>query len=234
MGALKISEVARRSGFPATTLRYYEQVGLLEPARTAAGYRMYDEDETLDRLAFIDRARRMGFALGDIAELVGLWSGGECEPVQHRLRALLAARSSAVDDQLGELQAFASQLRAIRSRLEQAAPLARCGPGCGCELEAGTDLLTCTLDAGEVGPRLEQWRDVVARSIGRESLPSGVRLRFPREEALLGRLAQLAVAETGCCSFFGMRLTVDADAAWLEVTAPEAARHLVDQLLDGS
>ncbi len=59
----RIAEVAERSGFPAATLRYYERVGLLpEPSRTAAGYRDYD-DRTLERLAFIARAKRLGCSL---------------------------------------------------------------------------------------------------------------------------------------------------------------------------
>ena len=89
MTGLRIAQLADRSGFSATTLRYYEQLGLLDPpVRTAAGYRIYDE-AAVDRLAFVDRAKRMGFALDEIAELVRLWSAGQCPPVQHRMRALL-------------------------------------------------------------------------------------------------------------------------------------------------
>ena len=47
-----IGEIAGRSGFTASALRYYEGIGLLEPAtRTEAGYRLYD-DQALSRLAF--------------------------------------------------------------------------------------------------------------------------------------------------------------------------------------
>jgi hypothetical protein len=63
----RIAELAERSGFTATALRYYEQIGLLEPpARTSAGYRMYD-DAALERLAFVDRAKRMGYGCGPTA-----------------------------------------------------------------------------------------------------------------------------------------------------------------------
>jgi predicted site-specific integrase-resolvase len=62
VGGYRIAELAERSGFTATTLRYYEQVGVLDPpVRTPAGYRLYD-DAALDRLAFVDRAKRMGLA----------------------------------------------------------------------------------------------------------------------------------------------------------------------------
>lgn len=58
-----IGEAARRSGFTAPALRYYEEIGLVPPSsRTGAGYRLYDDD-TLDRLAFIARAKQLGCTL---------------------------------------------------------------------------------------------------------------------------------------------------------------------------
>ena len=60
MGTYTIGEVAARTGFPATALRYDEAIGLVSPAgRTAAGYRLYD-DATIARLAFIARAQQLG------------------------------------------------------------------------------------------------------------------------------------------------------------------------------
>ena len=83
---MRIKEVAERSGFSAPTLRYYEEIGLLpEPARTAAGYRIYDET-TVERLAFIARAKQLGCSLEEIADLTMAWDGGRCGPVQDRLR----------------------------------------------------------------------------------------------------------------------------------------------------
>jgi DNA-binding transcriptional MerR regulator len=84
MGTYTIGEVSARSGFPATTLRYYEDIGLVVPAaRTAAGYRIYD-DGALDRLAFVARAKQAGCTLEEVADLVELWDGGRCGPVQRR------------------------------------------------------------------------------------------------------------------------------------------------------
>ncbi len=57
---LRISQLAERSGFRPSALRYYEQVGLLETAeRTPAGYRLYEES-AVPRLQFIDRAKQLG------------------------------------------------------------------------------------------------------------------------------------------------------------------------------
>jgi DNA-binding transcriptional MerR regulator len=69
---LKIGEVAARSGVSTDTLRYYEQLGLLpRAARTRSRYRMYDP-HTIDRIAFIKRAKSFGFTLDEICELVRL------------------------------------------------------------------------------------------------------------------------------------------------------------------
>jgi DNA-binding transcriptional MerR regulator len=68
MGTYRISEVAERSGFPATTLRYYEQIELLEPpSRTASGHRVYD-DRALARLRFVARAKALGTSLDELRE----------------------------------------------------------------------------------------------------------------------------------------------------------------------
>lgn len=70
---MRISQLAERSGVPATTLRFYEGAGLLPADRTPAGYRSYDED-AVERLAFIGAAKRLGlpsapaFGRGELRE----------------------------------------------------------------------------------------------------------------------------------------------------------------------
>ena len=68
MDELTISEVARRSGVRATTIRYYESIKVLPEPRRANGRRRYDP-AILDRLAFIHVAQRLGFTLGEIVLL---------------------------------------------------------------------------------------------------------------------------------------------------------------------
>jgi MerR family transcriptional regulator, redox-sensitive transcriptional activator SoxR len=66
MEELTISEVARRSGVRATTIRYYESINVLPPpSRRANGRRRYDPS-ILERLAFIHVAQRLGFTLTEI------------------------------------------------------------------------------------------------------------------------------------------------------------------------
>jgi len=70
---LIIGQVARASGVPAKTIRYYEQIGLIAPAERAAnGYRLYDAD-TVEVLRFIRRARALDFSLPEVTELLSLW-----------------------------------------------------------------------------------------------------------------------------------------------------------------
>ena len=68
MEELTISEVERRSGVKATTIRYYESINVLPAPRRANGRRRYDP-AILDRLAFIHVAQRLGFSLNEIVLL---------------------------------------------------------------------------------------------------------------------------------------------------------------------
>lgn len=68
---LRVSDVAERSGFAASALRYYERQGLIAASRTDGGQRRY-EREVLRRLAFIAAARRVGLSLEEIREALSL------------------------------------------------------------------------------------------------------------------------------------------------------------------
>ncbi|MGH8068543.1 MAG: heavy metal-responsive transcriptional regulator [Candidatus Entotheonellia bacterium] len=79
-----IGQLARVTGVKASTIRYYERIGLLHPeGRTAGNYRFYGE-EALRRLRFIRASQATGFTLEDITVLLRLRDGtsGLCEDVQ--------------------------------------------------------------------------------------------------------------------------------------------------------
>ncbi len=62
---LTVAQVARRSGYPSSALRYYEREGLISASRTGGGQRRY-ERHVLRRLAFIRAARNVGLSLEEI------------------------------------------------------------------------------------------------------------------------------------------------------------------------
>lgn len=90
-GRLTIGEVARRSGVTATTLRYYEQIGLLAPPARVGGQRRYD-DAVLTRLEIIDLCKTAGFALDEIQRLFA-----DDAPGRPASRALAQAKLAEID-----------------------------------------------------------------------------------------------------------------------------------------
>jgi Cu(I)-responsive transcriptional regulator len=69
---MNISEVAERAGLPPKTIRYYEDVGLIQPLRAGNGYRQFRESD-LHKLAFLGRARSLGFSLEECRRLMALY-----------------------------------------------------------------------------------------------------------------------------------------------------------------
>jgi Cu(I)-responsive transcriptional regulator len=69
---MNIGQVAQKSGLPAKTIRYYEDIGLVAPKRDTSGYRVFCDTE-LHKLAFIGRARALGFTIETCRVLLALW-----------------------------------------------------------------------------------------------------------------------------------------------------------------
>jgi MerR family copper efflux transcriptional regulator len=117
---MRIGELARRSGIPATALRYYEQLGLLpEPGRTESGYRVYSE-EAADRLAFIRAAQAVGLTLAEVRQVLGVRDAGEapCRVVTD----LIEHRHAEVKDKIAQLRRLERELAALRTRAAQLQP----------------------------------------------------------------------------------------------------------------
>jgi len=123
---MRISELAESAGVPASTVRYYERVGLMAlPARTASGYRDYGEDAA-GRLLFITRARRMGLSCEQIAELIPVWGGTNCSAAQDRVALLIEEKQAEIADRVAELEQFSAQLETVRATLEAESPPRAC------------------------------------------------------------------------------------------------------------
>jgi Cu(I)-responsive transcriptional regulator len=70
---MNIGNVSALSGLPVKTIRYYEDIGLVSPLRDSNGYRAFREKE-LHSLAFLGRARSLGFTIDDCRALLALYA----------------------------------------------------------------------------------------------------------------------------------------------------------------
>jgi Cu(I)-responsive transcriptional regulator len=97
---MNISEVSDRSGLPAKTIRYYEDIGLVRPARGDNGYRSFTKDD-LHRLAFIGRARSLGFGIEDCRGLLALYN--DRSRASADVKAIAQSHLQEIDRKLSEL-----------------------------------------------------------------------------------------------------------------------------------
>ncbi|KVU83891.1 MerR family transcriptional regulator [Burkholderia ubonensis] len=104
MGRLDIADVARHAGLPASTLRYYEEKGLIASNGRRGLRRQYDQ-AVLQRLALIALGREAGFSLDEIGAMFG--AGGEPEID----RAKLEAKADELDRTIRRLSAVRDGLR---------------------------------------------------------------------------------------------------------------------------
>ncbi|MGW6128727.1 MerR family transcriptional regulator [Cellulomonas sp. NPDC055163] len=241
----RIAEAAQLVGVPATTLRYYEDIGLIEqPARGANGYRSYDEAD-LARLRFITATKNLGIPLADVTELVKAFDVEDCSTVAHQVVEMVAVRLAETQTRIGELVALAAQLQGVSARLSDAPASGPCGDGCPCATAAPAPLadrrtfvpltrgpvvaasaapaIACSLDAGSVPHRIGDWQALLARAVRREPIDGGVALTFVALPELAAEAARLAAAEQDCCTFFTFTLRLTTGHLRLEVQAPEDA-----------
>ena len=187
MTTMRIAEVAQRTGVPATTLRYYEEIGLLAPAgRSDNGYREY-ADRDLERLAFITRAKQLDISLDELRELVGVWDD-DCSEVHHRMTAVVASRVAQTQARIVELVALTEQLQAAAARLASA-PVSEgaCGDDCACVATPATQTdvpVACTLDSALARERIADWQGVIAKATDRRVIDDGVALTFEHDVEL--------------------------------------------------
>ena len=116
----RIGELAAKVGMTERTIRYYEEVGLLESVkRLEGGTRVYT-DEDVRRLKFIRKLKVLGLSLQEMAELEGIYGQGRSnKTVLPRLLELLDAHLSSVDGRIAELHQLRDEIRSYREHLTQ-------------------------------------------------------------------------------------------------------------------
>lgn len=107
---LTIGKLAQATGVKVPTIRYYEQIGLLDPAERSSGNQRLYPAAARDRLAFVRHARDLGFPLEAVRELLALSDSPArpCDAADH-----IAAR------QLSSVKARIARLTALQDELER-------------------------------------------------------------------------------------------------------------------
>lgn len=104
---MNIGDVSRKSGLPAKTIRYYEDIGLVTPPRSENGYRAFRETE-LHKLAFLGRARELGFTIEDCRTLLALYEDDGRESSQ--VKRVAQDHLHKIDEKIGQLQSMRGTL----------------------------------------------------------------------------------------------------------------------------
>ncbi|WP_167647374.1 Cu(I)-responsive transcriptional regulator [Mameliella alba] len=104
---MNIGDVARQSGLPPKTIRYYEDIGLIRPQRSENGYRSFREQDA-HKLAFLARARALGFTIEDCRTLMALYEDEHRESLQ--VKAVAEEHLRQIDEKIAQLQSMRATL----------------------------------------------------------------------------------------------------------------------------
>ena len=104
---MNIGEVAKMAELPIKTIRYYEEIGFIQPKRSANGYRSFRVSD-VHKLAFLVRARSLGFSIEDCRTLLQLY--------ENDTRASADVKQIA-QEHLARIDAKVKELQAMRNTL---------------------------------------------------------------------------------------------------------------------
>ncbi|MDJ0612226.1 MAG: Cu(I)-responsive transcriptional regulator [Rhizobiaceae bacterium] len=97
---MNISKASELTALPPKTIRYYEEIGLVKAQRAANGYRDYSDNE-IHQLAFLQRARSLGFTIEECRLLLSLYS--DTERASAEVKQLTLGKITEIDQKIGEL-----------------------------------------------------------------------------------------------------------------------------------
>jgi len=133
---MRIGELARASGTPIETIRFYEREGLLPaPARTEGNYRIYDAAHA-ERLSFIRQCRNLDMTLDEVRALLRFRDAPQSDCGEVNL--LLDEHVEHVAQRIRELKTLEKELRALRARCTSPHAIADCGILQGLDEAAGS------------------------------------------------------------------------------------------------
>ncbi|MDQ6637145.1 MAG: heavy metal-responsive transcriptional regulator [Candidatus Dormibacteraeota bacterium] len=145
MTAMRIGELASRTGLKTSALRFYEDAGLLPaPVRSPSGYRAYGP-EAVGRVAFIKRARALGLSLDQIQDPLAHRATPAAD--RDRLRHTVAHRLAETDGQIAELTMLRQELEGLYVRMQRS-PAPDCGHvgDCACWLPSEKEVMAMSAE----------------------------------------------------------------------------------------
>lgn len=110
---MNIGKASSKSGLPAKTIRFYEDIGLIRPARLSNGYRDYSDRDIHD-LRFVGRARGLGFSVDECRRLLELYR--DTGRASSEVRNAAAAHIAVIRTKIGELRSMERTLASLIDR----------------------------------------------------------------------------------------------------------------------
>lgn len=107
---MNIGAAAKRTGLPAKTIRYYEDIGLIRPARDTNGYRDFSEND-VHKLAFLGRARSFDFSIEDCRSLLALYE--DASRASGDVKRIAQGHLDRIDAKLAELEEMRRTLSSL-------------------------------------------------------------------------------------------------------------------------
>jgi len=104
---MNIQTAAHLAGLPVKTVRYYDEIGLVRPARRPNGYRDYSEQDA-HKLRFLARARSLGFSIEECRQLLSLYE--DESRASRDVKKLAEERIAQIDRKIEELKALRASL----------------------------------------------------------------------------------------------------------------------------
>ncbi|MEQ8898158.1 MAG: Cu(I)-responsive transcriptional regulator [Roseovarius sp.] len=107
---MNIGDVSHLTGLPAKTIRYYEEIGLVRPARDANGYRVFCDTDA-HKLAFLGRSRALGFSIEDCRTLLALYEDDDRASAD--VKRVATEHLHQIEDKIAQLQAMRDTLNEL-------------------------------------------------------------------------------------------------------------------------
>lgn len=110
---MNIGDVSQICGLPVKTIRYYEDIGLVQPERMQNGYRRFNEQDA-HKLAFLARARSLGFSIEECRTLLSLYE--DRTRASADVKAVASLHLARIAEKISELQTLQSTLQTLLAK----------------------------------------------------------------------------------------------------------------------